>query len=201
MYEHFEGATEVHSALVRGDMATARSAARWLATHEELSQLPPGSDGLLAEMRMYAQRVSAASDLASAAQATSQLGRVCGSCHAQYDVDPQFFLGTAAPRGRGTQAEMARHVWASERMWQGMVGPLDQAWREGARELREGWLDPQEVVSNPGDRAKVHELVRKVYEIGTRAEKAPEPRERAELYGSFLTTCIDCHRLTGAVIR
>jgi cytochrome c553 len=201
MYEHFERATEVHSALVRGDMATARRAARWLATHEELSQLPPGSDGLLAEMRMYAQRVSQSSDLASAAEATSQLGRVCGDCHSTYDVDPQFFLGTAAPEGHGPKAEMARHAWASERMWEGMVGPLDYAWVEGAKELREGWLDPQEVVSNPGDRAKVREMVRKVYEIGTRAERASEPSERAELYGSFLTTCIDCHRLTGAVIR
>lgn len=201
MCEHFDQATEARAALVRGDMETTRRAARWLATHEETTQLPPGSEDLLAEMRMYAQRASETSDLASSAQAISQMGRVCGSCHSTYKIDPQFFLGTAAPEGHGPRAEMARHVWASERMWEGMVGPLDHAWVEGAKELREGWLDPQEVVSNPGDRAKVHEMVRNVYEIGTRAEKTSEPSERAELYGSFLTTCIDCHRLTGAVIR
>lgn len=201
MYEHFERAGEVHAALVRGDMNTARRAAQWLATHEELSQLPPGSGDLLAEMRMYAQRVSASSDLASSAQAASQMGRVCGDCHTTHRVDPQFFLSTAAPEGHGPRAEMARHVWASERMWEGMVGPLDHAWVEGARELREGWLDPQEVVSDPGDRERVRELVRTVYEIGTRAEKVSDSGERAEIYGDFLTTCIDCHRLTGAVIR
>jgi hypothetical protein len=86
-------------------------------------------------------------------------------------------------------------------MWQGMVGPLDHAWTAGAKELRKGWLDPQEVVSNPEDRAKVHDLVRQVYEIGTRAEKTSHPEERAQLYGQFLTTCIECHDLTGAIIR
>jgi cytochrome c553 len=201
MYAHFDRAAEVHHALVRGDMDTARQAAQWLATHQETSDIPPGSGSEAAQMQAFAKRVAESQTLAEAAEAASQMGRVCGDCHAENQVAPRFLSGTAPPEGGGPQAEMARHVWASERMWEGMVGPLDYAWTSGAEALREGWLDPQSVVSDADDRIRVRELVRQVYEIGTQSEKASDPSRRAELYGEFLTTCIDCHELTGAVIR
>jgi cytochrome c553 len=201
MYAHFDRAAEVHHALVLGDMDTARQAAHWLATHEEITDIPPESEGEIAQMQAFAKAVAESQTLAEAAAAASQMGRVCGDCHEENRVAPRFLSGTAPPEGGGPQAEMARHVWASERMWEGLVGPLDYAWTSGAEALRGGWLDPQSVVSDPDDRVRVRELVRHVYEIGTQSEMASDSNRRAELYGEFLTTCIDCHELTGAVIR
>jgi hypothetical protein len=201
MYAHFDRAGEVHDALVRGQIDRARAEARWLATHPETRMLPVGSEPYSAAMAGHATSASEASDLQHAAIAAAQMGRTCGDCHRQYDVKPRFLVGTAAPTGSGPAAEMALHVWAADRMWQGLIGPDDFAWTSGARGLTLGWLNPGEVVADPGDRERLRNLIRQVYELAARAEMASDPEARAEVYGAFLTTCIDCHQLTGAIIR
>jgi mono/diheme cytochrome c family protein len=201
MYAHFDRAGEVHDALVRGRLDRARPGAEWLATHQEPRMLPEGSDQIGALMKMYAQNVREAEDLQEAAHATAQMGRTCGDCHRQYGVSPRFLVGTAPPSGSGARAEMSRHVWAAERMWEGLVGPEDYAWTSGAAALKEGWLNPRDVVSDAGDRERVRDLVRQVYTLGVQADRATTPEDRARIYGEFLTTCIDCHVLTEAIIR
>lgn len=201
MYAHFDRAGEVHDALVRGQLDRARTAAHWLATHPETRMLPMDSDRHATAMAAYAMEASEASDLQAAAMATAQMGRICGDCHRENDVTPRFLVGTAAPGGSGPRAEMARHIWAADRMWHGLIGPDDFAWTSGARALSQGWLNPGEVVVEPGDRERLRELLRHVYELGSEAAVAPDPETRAEAYGSYLTTCIDCHDLTGAIIR
>jgi len=42
--------------------------------------------------------------------------------------------------------------------------------------------------------------VRQVYEIGGAATSTSGLEERAEIYGQFLSTCADCHRITEARI-
>ena len=201
MYAHFDRAGEVHDALVRGDMEVARSAAEWLASHPETRALPEGSAPFGAEMVGLARRVQNAESIETAAAAAAQMGRSCGDCHRRYEVSPRFLVGTAAPSGDGPKAQMARHIWAAERMWEGLLGPEDFAWNSGAASLKEGWLSPGEVVADPEDGQRVKDLVRQVYMLGTRAEAAETPEARAEIYGEFLNTCIGCHSLTGAIIR
>jgi len=95
---------------------------------------------------------------------------------------------------------MALHTWASEEMWRGLVGPDDYSWNSGAEALTKGWLSPREVVADPASREEGQELIRKVYDTGSRARDVTDPHDRAEVYGDFLTTCIDCHELTAAII-
>ena len=201
MYAHFDRAGEVHDALVRGDLDRAKVAAAWIANHHEprgLDQMPPEH---LAAMERYATEVSQSYHLEEAATAAAHLGRTCGDCHKEEGIDPRFLVGTAPPGGEGPRAEMARHVWAAERMWEGLVGPGDYAWRSGAHALTEGWLNIQELTTDPQDRERVHELIRQVYSLGGRAEATSDSHERADLYGEFLNTCTECHRLTAARIR
>lgn len=201
MFAHFDRAGEVHDALVRGDLPRAKEAADWIVTHQDLSGSPASPPEFQSAMERYAAQVSVAQDLQDAAVAAAHMGRACGDCHRSNRVEPRFLIGTAPPGGSGPEAEMARHVWASERMWEGLVGPGDHAWRSGAEALRSGWLDPQQVVSNPGDRPRIRELVRQVYDLGSRAQSTSDPEARAELYGAFLNTCHECHVLTAARIR
>jgi mono/diheme cytochrome c family protein len=201
MFAHFDRAGEVHDALVRGELGRAQEAAEWIATHQDTRELPGNHPELEAEMQHYASLVSLSSELRGAAQAAAHMGRTCGDCHRLNDVSPRFLIGTAPPGGTGAQAEMARHVWAAERMWEGLVGPGDRAWGSGAEALKSGWLDPQQVVSNPEDRPRIRELVGQVYVLGMEAESATDAEARAEIYGEFLTTCNECHVLTAARIR
>ena len=201
MFAHYDRAGEVHDALVRGELNRAKQAAEWIATHQEPRAFPGNHPELETEMQGRATQVSRSGEVEEAARAAAQLGRTCGDCHRLNEVSPRFLIGTAPPGGTGPEAEMARHVWAAERMWEGLVGPGDRAWRSGAEALRSGWLDPQQVVSNPEDRPRIRELVGKVYEMGMEAESTTDSEARAELYGEFLTTCNECHVLTAARIR
>jgi hypothetical protein len=201
MYAHFDRAGEVHDALVRGELDRAREGAAWIAAHGDGQGVPQGSQEMDTQMRRYAGQVEQAGDLRGAAEAAAQMGRTCGDCHRAHKVEPRFLVGSVPPPGGSAKAEMALHVWAAEHMWEGLVGPQDYAWTSGAKALKGGWLDPGTVVSAPADREKVRGMVQAVYEMGVRAEKVSEPQERARIYGEFLTTCIDCHRMTGALIR
>lgn len=201
MYAHLDRASEVNGALVRGDLKRARDGAQWLAEHQDTHTLPEGSARYSAVMVMYASQVQDADDLQEAAAAGAQLGRSCGDCHEEYQVVPRFLVGTAPPIGESATAQMARHAWAAERMWGGLVGPQDFAWMSGAESLREGWLNLGEMVTDPKDAQRIRGLVQQVYTLGSRAETAQDSEARAQVYGEFLTTCIDCHTLTGAIIR
>jgi hypothetical protein len=86
-------------------------------------------------------------------------------------------------------------------MWNGLVGPDDHAWNSGASALATGWFVPEVVTADPETREQIRELVQRVYALGARAGNTSDPRARAELYGEFLSTCIDCHRLTSTTIR
>ena len=200
MYAHFDRVGEVHDALVRGDLERARVESEWLATHQDNRGLPEGSDRYTAFMKTYATQVGDAADLRDAAMAAARVAAACGDCHREYGVEPRFLRG-AQPPGGSAKAEMALHVYASERMWNGLVGPNEDAWTSGASALKTGWLSPQDVVADPSTREKVRELTQQVYQLGNRAETMSDPQAQAEIYGEFLTTCIDCHQLTGAIIR
>lgn len=202
MYSHLDRAGELHDALVRGDLDRARSPATWIATHQERRDFTGKSAYFQDAMRAFAAEVGKADHLQDAAYAAGRMGQTCGDCHRENEVEPRFLIGTAPPpSGSGAKAEMARHVWASERMWEGLVGPGDQGWSSGVEALVGGWLDTQDVVSNPQDQARIRELVRQIYDLGGKARSAASSSERAELYGEFLNTCNECHLLTEAQIR
>jgi len=201
MFAHFDRAREVHDALVGGDLDRAKESAEWIVTHQDPTGSPGSPPEYRSAMRRYAGQVSVSRDLQAAASAAAHMGQACGDCHRANEVAPRFLIGTAPPGGSGPEAEMARHIWASERMWEGLVGPGDNAWRSGAEAIRGGWLDPQEVVSNPEDKPRIRELVRQVYDLGSQAHSTTDSEARAELYGAFLNTCNECHVLTAARIR
>ncbi len=201
MFAHFDRAGEVHDALVRGELDRAKRAAEWIARHDEPLHISSEHPEFLTEMHGQAQALANSNFLKEASLAAAKMGQACGDCHDANEVSPRFLIGTAPPGGSGPQAEMARHVWASERMWEGLLGPGDDAWKWGAEALRSGWLDPREIVSNPEDAAAIRALIRHVYDLGNQAETAVDSGSRAALYGDFLNTCSECHRLTDARIR
>ena len=200
MYAHYDRAGAVHQSLMDGDLDGARRAAEWIGTHSEIHQLPRGTEHFENAVRRFANRVSGSTEFEEAAVSAARMGGSCGDCHRSQRVEPRFLMATAPPGGDGPMAEMARHVWAADRMWVGLLGPSEAAWLEGAREFQGGWLDTQELLVDPDNRARIREMVRHIYELGARAEDAVGPEERADVYGAFLSTCADCHRLTMAVL-
>lgn len=196
MFAHYDRADELHHALVTGDLDRAQEAAEWIATHQKRHDLEMGDSRHDAAVRAFAHQAVNSTQLQAASVAAARMASSCGDCHKEERVNARFLMGTATPGGTGPMAEMAKHIWAAERMWVGLLGPSDAAWAEGAKGMEEGWLDTQEIIVDPDDRQQVREMVRHIYDLAGRARTAMSAQDRAEIYGDFLSTCADCHKLT-----
>jgi cytochrome c553 len=196
MYGHFGHASQVQSAVIAGDLEAVRSPAQWLAGHDEMAGLPQGAEPYLARLRRAAALAVDASDLSAAAAATADIGTACGACHGAFDVGPPFDPGVPPPdEGPPVVGHMMRHVWAADRMWEGLIGPSDAAWTAGARGLSEAPFEPTEVTQNAELQPTARDLARRVHELGVKAERSSDPEARGEIYGRLLAVCSRCHQL------
>lgn len=91
---------------------------------------------------------------------------------------------------------MLDHKWATERMWEGVTGPWDNAWERGADSLAMlqifGEAMPEMVLTD-----ELRRRERELREIGEEAKTATTLDERAALYGRLVATCGECHQLVG----
>ncbi len=192
MREHFAQVEATRLAVIGGDLDAARERARWLARHEATEGISEGWEQHVMQMQLAAQRVVEASEVAAAAAATAEMGAICGGCHQGMDEGAQFTFVAPPPEEAGVVAHMLRHQWAAERLWEGLVGPSDEAWARGVAALSEAPLQPTE---SPEE---VETLASRVHELGARAGEVTGFIDRAKVYGDLLTTCAQCHRLMDA---
>lgn len=89
---------------------------------------------------------------------------------------------------------MAGHQWAAARMWEGLLGPSDDRWLEGARALTTVPLDTVAQSVTPTSDVDVDDVAR-VRLYATRALAPAAQAAHAELFGKLLATCAHCHAL------
>jgi hypothetical protein len=87
---------------------------------------------------------------------------------------------------------MNRHVWALDRMWEGLIAPSDAAWRAGAVALADA---PLHFSGQSNEQA--NQLAAKVHELAGSARSASSAKDRAGVYGELLQTCSLCHEALG----
>ncbi len=190
---HYTQVGMVQDAVVRGDLEAAREPARWLAEHPQHPDLPQGVKSPMEDMRMHARSVMRSVDVADAARATAEMAAACGRCHQATGAGPDPVLWTMAPAGQSAPRQMERHLWAVQRMWEGLVAPSDRQWQQGATALVD---DPLFQEANVGGGPEVAKLAREVHDLGVTAlQRGPDAR--AGVYGRLLSTCVTCHRQMG----
>lgn len=189
MQPHFFRAGLVHDAVVHGSLERAREPAGWLAQQPIPPDLPPESETFVAELQSAAAAVRDAATLDEAGLATARMAGACGACHRRFDGGPEVM---PLP----SQDGMLAHLWAAERLWQGLIAPSDESWMAGAR-LMETVSFTGSAEPPPG----IADLVRAAHESGSAARTAERQSERAEVYGSLLETCAECHRRVGVTGR
>jgi len=192
MQEHFARVEQVRDAIVAGDLDAAREPAEWLASHEVMEGIPTGWEQHVTQMRRLARRIVDASEFATAAAATADMGGLCGGCHQSLDEGAQFTIVAVPSEESGVVAHMLRHEWAADRLWEGLIGPSDESWRVGAEALAEAALQPQDTPEEVGV------LARQVHELGAQAAETFGFTDRAVLYGRLIGTCARCHELMEA---
>jgi len=190
VFDHFSRAGQIPTALISGDLEAARRPASWLADHEGFEDLGPDAEPWVARIRTEARAVADAPSLDAAADATGRLAAACADCHAAPDGAPRFRSAAAAPPVLTRGAHMMGHLWAMDRMWEGLVGGSDETWRAGARAISD--VEPE---GFPGGGPAIL-LARSVHEQASDAAGL-EPAARPAAYAELVKTCASCHTLTG----
>jgi cytochrome c553 len=196
MEGHYGVVILAHDALLQGDLEAFRRQLELVPEQRLPASAPASWQPYSDRLGQAAQRGASAGDLDAAAAALGQVVLACGACHEALDSGPVY--PAPAPDDGETPVETAMldHQWATERLWEGVTGPWDNAWTRGAEALANVRVFG-ELVDDDAVGPELREREEALREIG-RAALVTEPlAERAALYGRLLATCGECHRLVG----
>jgi mono/diheme cytochrome c family protein len=190
MQAHFTDALLIRKAVIAGKPEQAAAPAEALAKAENLDNLPAGWRQFVEQMQQSARRITDSTSAAQAAAATADLGVACGNCHLQRG-GPEASSAPPPAEGTALTDRMQRHVWATERLWEGLTVPSSKAWDAGAKALSTSPF-PAEILKQGGvhSRAAAGDFAKLVVKAPTR--KTVEGR--AALYAELLVVCGGCHR-------
>jgi hypothetical protein len=214
MQDHAALSIAARNALIRGELPVAQHAMRKLAFLMEHVPAPAQGKQYARITQDLVRQAREAGDLEEASMAFARLSHACGQCHHALDRGPPIKL-EPSPSGGDLQMHMRRHYWAVERMWEALLSDSTTAFQVAAEMLAEAPLhgpkQPDE--ENPPGVTRlayqVHDLAfaaaleGKVEEEeyvprpGERIEDVPTTRGQAEIFGRLLSTCEQCHALTG----
>ena len=194
MERHYIAAIAAHDALIRGDTAAMRRHLAELSAQALPANAPDSWKPLHAQMRKAA--TSGQQDDPSAAMAW--VVNACGQCHQAFDQGPRY-RKPLAPKGETQlQTDMLRHQWATERLWEGVTKPWDDAWIRGAAAMAKVNVFSQyKGVVSDALRSQEATLRR----LGVEAGHTQGLAGRARLYGSMLATCAGCHLSVGVTLK
>lgn len=190
MFDHFHAAGQIQTALIVGDLEGVRQPAAWLANSEQFDDLDGSEDGVQ-RVRAAASRIEDATSIRQAARAAGQLAGACAGCHEAANDGPRFHEADTPDEGGTAIDHMMRHLWAMDRMWEGLISGSTETWIAGASAIADE--HPEGALSNP---AAIGELGDRLHRQASDARTAPVSR-RPALYGELLETCAACHERTG----
>lgn len=192
MVEHFTVIVELQRAIALGQLDEAKRQASWLIDHDL-----PAREGwpmFVDDMKVAAREVVAAGDLPTASVLAARLGRTCSRCHERQNAVVTFAWEPAPEESPRLVIQMQRHEWAALRLWEGLVGPSDEMWSQGAGVLASSQLDTAAATKGVA-RGDVPALAARVRQLAIRATTTTDHDQRATLYGELLSTCAGCHQL------
>lgn len=189
MHRSFDLSRAIERLLVRGALDDARALAESLAHASE----PPALEAWARQIALVRERAAAlavAPGIDEACRRAARLSEACSACHVAAGAVPAFDAYPKVPADQpSVAARMARHRWAVDRLWEGMVGNADRPWQAGLDVLA---VTPLPFSAAAGDRVA---LARGLQQLADRArQRRPAgPAERTQVYGELLVTCAACH--------
>lgn len=176
--------------VVRGKLAEARALAETMAEAPDPPGIGPWASEA-AEVRDRARAIAAAKTLEEASRRSAELGAACASCHEKTGALVELEMTPPVPQADTTVADrMARHLWAADRLWEGMIAYADVPWRSGLDVLAES---PLPFSALEGGRQKYALRLQQLADRGRQRVTTDTLVERAQLYGEILATCVACH--------
>lgn len=189
MHDRFGHATMIQTAVIDGDLQAAR---HWAGQLGLMGPDDAQSGELPTRFAELAQDVAEARSLADAAVATAGLGNACGDCHEQNEVSGSHFEPPPLPTvGAPRRAQMMLHLWGADRLWEGLIGRVEDSWERGANALTSSRFDASNL--DRRNRRRAQAMADAVQLLGEDASEVASWDARTEVYGRLLTTCAECH--------
>lgn len=186
MWVHFGDVATIQLAMARGELDRARRAAERVEESRDIPGVPEGWDEDVEQLRRYAEAIRSARSFSVAAEAAAYMVASCGDCHVSHDVGP-IFGDVPAPPEVGEVDHMVEHVWAADRLWEGLMIPSDQRWMAGARVLADHAVPMDLLIQGTSP------LGVQLKALGLEALGDGTLDQRAGRYARILNTCADCH--------
>lgn len=194
MRAHFKETAVIRAAVIAGDLSKAVAPADALGTMDALGNVEASWKPSIDALKDAGRRIRQSPDIPGAAAATADIGRACGSCHRDLG-GPTIKVEAPPAADSSLQGRMKRHVWATERLWDGLYGPSDASWKAGVDALsREPF--PKAILDKGGVHAR--SAASRFSSIVASASAKRSPEERAKAYAALLETCSACHSVTRA---
>ena len=189
MRSHFTQVALIRSAVVAGSIDDAIEPARLIVEMQGVHELPKVWRSAVRELQAASARIRTSPDLPEAAAATADIGMTCGGCHVEL-TGPTIDVGKPPPKDKTVADRMRRHLWATERLWEGLYGPSDSAWTAGANVLASDAFAND--VLPKGD-VLTKSIAARLVKLGKKAQTTRDGEERATIYAETLATCAPCH--------
>jgi cytochrome c553 len=173
-------------AIALSDLARAQTEARTIASIDEPKILPEWQP-FLARVRLSAEEVVATKDLTAAAKSAANLAALCGHCHEALGRQAKLEEQPLLVGGKTMAAEMMKHQWAAARMFDGLIGPSDERWRQGAERLSTIHIELAE------KNTTLEISAGRIRHLALDAMIVPRGDGRTALFASLLVTCAECH--------
>jgi hypothetical protein len=192
MHVRFAATRRLEQAIVFSDLDRAHGEAKLIAELDEPDVLPEWQP-YIAQIRDAARQIVLTNDLAAAATLSGLVGRRCAQCHEASKAKLVWAKERAPTDNTKLAVNMASHQWAASRMWEGLMGPSIERWREGAQILADAPLAIVAEADNLPPDVAVADDVTKIRLIAKRALSAETLDARANVYGEMLQSCVRCH--------
>ncbi len=190
MREHYDRLETIQHLVIRADLFDVHAIAKAIGQGTVYDTDLERWSGQAALVSSAASVLAAARSNESACRGTAQLALACALCHVDTKVVGMFGSPPPAPRDDASvAARMARHVWATDRLFEGMIGAADDSWNAGLDVLAQ---TPSPIVADDTSRAAG---ARRLQELAATAKRASKRdlMARARLYGEILVACSDGH--------
>jgi hypothetical protein len=195
MYDHMARAAAVQQAVTMGHLDAARTPALWLDNHLQHNDLPGNTAAYVAQMRTAAGQIAQSPTVDEAGMHLAEMGTACGACHRALESEVDFRWRALPPSDGEIEAHMIHHQWAMDRLWEGIVGPSEEAWEAGADVLSAPGLHITRTTAEAGRRHRAESWDALTHRLGETAQGNLTAPERAELYGELVGACYGCHQL------
>lgn len=193
MHSHFDDINEIQLSLISGNLLQANNKAK--AVRSSFSGSSPDNWAPFIERILKAaESLEGAVDLQDAAQDAATMAATCGSCHKSQGVLVVQHQAVPPPVEDDRFSNfMVQHRWATDRLWEGLIGPSDDAWRAGVKVLAITELSIEDVDERLIVTPEIVATLNQLRSDAAVAGDANSPEEREKLYGSLLGSCAGCH--------